>query len=625
MIDSFIEIRDLFNKIKDYNNEEDIYRELKYTFSKAEQLINQKNINEAEVLALCKQLQSIDNATVQTFVKMYLMLHGYDTEDSIIERDSFYYVAEDNTINESIDLLWKYRELYSKEDIARIWKQYLSNLRRGAFLPDPFRSHNNAPFDKSREDFFIDIIKDNDDILSYYFKFDLYCNSGIICKWIQEGDWSRFVKYISLTVTNNKGNKFNSTYVYKAIKRYMSDYIYRMETPDNIIFSTTITQQNIKQFQNALASISQIARETSLHSTITEFLLDTNAPSEIIRIIDYDETQESTEPMKELHDYINRFIDAKKYKHDNHNHEYIQILKKLYNVKLDWEIDYLIDDGCELNYTMALDEEISSFYFLYCLDAVSLKKMLIVTCIMNENITRGIELVNLLLTNVNNPQKDKYLQWTREAKMVISNIIRYFDPDSHGYKIRNIIVNENQIDILEQIINYAISSLPQLETTIETELNRLHEYLRPESKEEKYQKEILSDVEKIIEYSEEQQDYEKYDISTIAMKLMRTIKELYEQQRIDLICKIMTIFEENKYILAPLKYSTWMNVVSDYVLGESYYELYQMNPVIFEGYVSLESTNQYEIRKLEQNLVPFFSKQELVDFKEMINKYHGSI
>ena len=631
MIESFIEIKEILNNIQNYENEEDIYRELKFSFSKADQLINQNIIEEADVLALCKQLQSIDNATVQTFVKMYFILRGYNNGNDVSERNSFYCVSDDNTLNESIDLLWKYKELYTKEEIAGIWIQYLSNLKNGTFLPDPFHSHNNGPYDESREEYFVNIIKDNDEILSYYFKYDLANNRNIIRRWILEGDWDRFIKYVSLTVINYKtsriANSFDRTTIYRTLKGYMDDYLFRIETADNIIISTTINKQNIEPFQNALATITQIAIGTSaykvLYSFVKEFLINTSASSEILKIIGFDEAQESTDPINELHDYIYRFLNTKKYKHDNNNHEYIQILKQLYNVKIDWEIDSLIDDGCELNYTMALDDIISSFYFLYCLDVVRLKTMMIVACIMNDNLTRGIELVNLLITNVKDKRKNKYLSWSSEAKLVIANVIEYFDPESRGYILRNRNVSDNQKDILEQIIDYAVSIMPNLEISIDSELGKLQKYLHPKSEDDNLIEKIYSDVEIIISYSKHMNEYPSYEINTKAQNIIRSLKKLDEKNRIDIISKIMNLFEESKDILAPVKFYTYMNELNAYMIDEHYYSLYLMNPFLFEKFISLPNVNQYDIKAIKNKLTPFLSQKEAANLDAMINKYYN--
>lgn len=183
-----------------------------------------------------------------------------------------------------MDLLWLAREDISMKKLEAIWQNFVENIEENNLLPMPeeYEEEEAKEFANSKIGFFVNLIAENDQLLTKYFENDrgIFFKQCIFYKWIQDEEWEKISEYIvkSLMAFDDQNNKFDYGYM-NMLSPYMDgdltgEYMDRTDQWGRII--KIINESNIEKFVDALCKASAMTvgceNHEKYHKRIKEFV-----------------------------------------------------------------------------------------------------------------------------------------------------------------------------------------------------------------------------------------------------------------------------------------------------------------------------------------------------------------
>lgn len=129
-------------------------------------------------------------------------------------------------------------------------------------MPEEYEEEEAKEFANSKIGFFVNLIAENDQLLTKYFENDrgIFFKQCIFYKWIQDEEWEKISEYIvkSLMAFDDQNNKFDYGYM-NMLSPYMDgdltgEYMDRTDQWGRII--KIINESNIEKFVDALCKAS---------------------------------------------------------------------------------------------------------------------------------------------------------------------------------------------------------------------------------------------------------------------------------------------------------------------------------------------------------------------------------
>ena len=170
-------------------------------------------------------------------------------------------------------LLWVARNNLEQRILRDKWIKYLQNCNSEDILPyakDLFYDESDSALD-----FYVELAKNTDEVLNYYFsRTDFHIvGEEIIWSWVRDDDWERFIKYISRAIVNTPRNLYYQSRINEILEKYLYTYLgeYNSYTV-NYWGRERELHLKEKEFDEALQKISSLTMGCDSHKKYTMFL-----------------------------------------------------------------------------------------------------------------------------------------------------------------------------------------------------------------------------------------------------------------------------------------------------------------------------------------------------------------
>ena len=594
------------------------------------------------------KLKSIDDDYISAYVFLKLIILGYDGSNNPIELLEL--ARKYKFANEFIELIWKYREEIAIDEITRQWVFYLNEIESEQhILPAPNLSEEAINLRKeslfgtthsgiTQMEFFIPIMKNNDEILPLYFNTEDHIARTItndvakhlIYEWIVDEDWMRFVRYVSQAILNVKEDQFKYSQIMHILNRHCSLYFQEYYSDDNWSDygrkERIVTATNITEFTSALASVSAAtigcAKHNEFHETIKEFIQKANGNIDVLADVGFAEQAEVRTPEQRLKDYIHRFMQSGQYIHDDSSGEHERICKAISDEDSQSNSeDGSINHHLERAFNHAVNDEMTEFYFLHCNQAAGIKADMIEACIKKGCVERAIELVELLLRTANYEDFGARYSWSLDMKRVAEKLITAFKR-TEGMEWVNRDVTEEQSNAAAQLVERII---PQLQSKYANELRNSLNRMRPQSVDnEAYIEKIMQTVDVYTMFPKPWGKRSAKSLKEMSSDIREAFSVLSLKGRLDVITQILWKFQSAKEELTPVSFSDWMLTAARTFSDEQLFEFYLMNKPLFASWLETHPRD-YDINHLAEKLSLCCSHEEFLEFCNLVTSRHGFV
>lgn len=642
------------------------------------------------VIEFMQQLLGINDDRINAYVRISMVTLCYEDCDNAEELISL--ASEYKFAAEFIELLWMNREKMSSEEFASRWLFYLKGLdEEHPRVPSPdFQKEreqlrntyrlDGTQYNGSKMQFFVSLMKDNDEILPYYFNSVSNLGDYIIYSWIVDGDWDRFTRYVAQLLINTHEERYEYSRIKRLLDCYLDAYFYedyRDSTDEYGRSNKIVTDENLSEFEAALSSISAITVGSPLHDefheSIKEFMLKASGNLDALNNVGFDERIDERSPEQRLKDYIHSFLQSGEVVHDHSSGEYRRICDALreetsesYNhthrITIDISsvvkkalIDKLISEGTlseedrerflddtdngvkvtsddderesvdprlERDYAYALDDEIAKFYFMHSPYEYDRRTELLSACIKKNNVDRAIALIDMMASTKGNDGYSDLNGWGRQNMLTIMYLIREFD-----YSKKNSFAVESITDEMRQIVKQLVDRVwPSLPPKSQEELSEEVYRVSPAKDAlEEYIEQLLKDVDIYCTFPKPRGKGKAPEINRMSAKIHASFERLSRNGRLDIVEKIMLKFAAVRDVLRPVTYDTWMSTMIRELREDDVVKIYKNKPEIFEAWLESETLRNFEIYQVAQEIGSFCTRDEFMAFRNMVFSKKGFI
>ena len=400
---------------------------------------------------LLTELGESENDDVNTYVEIVKAINGiggsYDYEELL---DA---ALENRHPTEFFDLLWAARDDLDTDDLRDKWVEYVEDCEEDEVRPYNYIHEDEEDYDESKLKFYVDLEKDTDELLEYYFnRPNIYdVEKGVIWTWIEDGDWERFTKYIAQVVMCTPEENFE----WSSVRRELDDYMeatfydeYRDSTDHYGRSYRELMHKQSAKFAQALSQISAITvgceAHDSFHEFVKNYIQKQSGSLDTLKSVGFDDEVETRSAEERLKEYVHDFLMSGEEVHGNRTTKYSLIedamREELYGsgggnthtVTIDIsgmlakalgvefpdssdddveEEEKEVDQELERDYRLALDDEIAEFYFQHFPQEYMRRKDLISACVRKGDVGRAIELIDLMAETKGNEGYEELNGW----------------------------------------------------------------------------------------------------------------------------------------------------------------------------------------------------------------------
>lgn len=631
---------------------------------------------------LLRELLALDHEKIQAYAQVLLVKCGY--EDYADTEELLDITIEHKLSTEFMHFLWERRNELTTEDIVSKWLEYINQRGENDCLPSPeFERIEDESYAGSKQEFFVNLLKENDEILQYYFNSLCYLGEILIYEWISNGDWDRFTRYCAQILINMHEEHLEYSNFWRELDTYLSAYFYNEYSDSTDRFGRSyklITKNNLMTFQTALANISAIAVgskcQPDFHENIKVFMEKSSGNIDAINNAGFEDVVDDRTAEEKFKDYVRKFLQSGELVHnDSFNSEYKRIrdavrddLRKqkdesgsdTHTIKIDISglvkkavFERLLKEGkvtedmrdaffdndeanakiepqdesekididLEHNYLYALDDEICEFFFLHCLRDYHTKAELISACIKKADISRAIELVDLMLTTERYEDYAEPNSWSSNIRMVCTSLITDYDRNGRlSWRCKD--VTDEQVANVVNLMNRIMPHLPQRDAeTVKTELLKIDSTA---SDNDDYVTDILQQVQDYTTYPRPRGKGNAQSVNRMSQNIHNSFELLARMGRLDVISKIITRFAEVKDVLAPVQFDTWISHLVRSLSDEDFYTVYKTNREVFEAWAD-SKPRDWDLTSVAEKLGKTCSHSEFIEFRNMLFARCGAI
>lgn len=203
------------------------------------------------------------------------------------------------------------------DDLRDKWVEYVQDCDEDEVRPYNYINEDEEDYEESKLKFYVDLEKDTDELLEYYFnRPNLYdVEKGDIWAWIETGDWDRFIKYLAQTVMCTPEESFD----WSSVKRELDDYM-RASFYDDYMDSTDhygrsyrdLMREHSGEFADALSKISAITVGCDSHESFHEFIKDyiqkQSGNLDALKAVGFDDEVDTRTAEDRLKEYVHDFL-----------------------------------------------------------------------------------------------------------------------------------------------------------------------------------------------------------------------------------------------------------------------------------------------------------------------------
>lgn len=582
------------------------------------------------VIDFMQQLLEINDDRINAYVRISMVTLCYEDCDNAEELISLAF--EYKFAAEFIELLWMNHEKMSSEEFAGRWISYLKELdEEHPRIPSPdFQKEreqlrntyhlDGTQYNGSKMQFFVSLMKDNDEILPYYFNSVSDLGDYIVYSWIVDGDWDRFTRYVAQILINTHEDRYEYSQIKRLLDCYLDAYFYdeyRDSTDDFGRSHKIVTDKNLSEIEVALSSISAITVGAPLHDefheTVKEFMLKASGNLDALNNVGFDEHIDERSPEQRLKDYIHSFLQSGEVIHDNISGEYRRICDAICES---------VDSQLERDYTYALDDEIAKFYFMHNPYEIDRRTELLSACIKKDNVDRAIALIDMMVSTKDNDGYNDLNGWGRQNMLTIKYLIREFDySKKNSFGVESI--TDEMRQVVKQLIDRVWSSLPpKSQEELSEEIYRVD----PAKDDfEDYIEKLLKDVDVYCTFPKPRGKGKAPELNRMSAKIYDSFDRLSLNGRLDIVEKIMLKFAAVREVLRPVTYDIWISAMIRGLRKDDVVKIYKNKPEIFEVWLESKNLRNFEIYQVAQAIGNFCTKDEFMSFKNMVFSKKGFI
>lgn len=617
----------------------------------------QANENVAKARGFLHELASSENEEINLLVKLFMAVKGIKDVDNF---DLLFAIAIEYKCSvEFFDLLWMAKDHYSQEDLRGKWIEYVENCDENDIRPYNYLYNDEEDYSISKSKFYIDIEKDAEALLDYYFGcFNIYdLEIGIIWTWVEEEKWELFIKYVSLVVMNTSEQSFGRSAIKRCIETYMESCFFDEYRDSTDRFGRSykkLMQSRKKAFSTALSKISMISVgcdcHDSYHAFVKEYIQKLNGNLDVLNELGFEENVENRSAEERLKDYVHDFLMSGTLVHSQNSNQYSIITKALreevyrqqggnhftvyvnINSPLQVQGDGIsslsdepkeeADESLEQAYRLALDDEIAEFYFAHFPSECTKRTELLAACIQKNDVNRAIELIDIMARTKGNPGYEELNGWGRQNMLTIKYLIKKFDFTNKDRWDAKDITDEMR-QVAKQLVYQMI---PYLSETGKKEIKEDLYRINPDADDsEEYIAQLLADAKVYSTFPKPSGKGSVPNINHMSGKFRQCFERLSKMGRLDIVEQIMTKFSSVKDILGPVTYDTWISFMARGLTAEDLLKVYRNNSEIFESWLEMDEVQVGDIRLVADKLSEKCTRKEYITFRNIVISQKGYI
>ena len=579
-----------------------------------------------EVSEFLNELGATGNYAIDTFVIIVKAINEIEEPDDYNE---LFDVARDERYAvEFFDLLWAARNEFDIDNLRDKWIEYIEDIDETEVMPWNYIREECDNYNESKLKFYVDMEKEADELLERYFsRFSLYdVEQGVVWAWIEEDDWDRFAKYLSMTLMNTSGESFD----YCSLKRTLDDFM-RASMYDDSCDSTDgydrsyrdLMKGKKKPFADALAKISAIAvgceAQEDYHIFIKDYIQKASGNVEALQQAGFADTVETRSAFERLKDYIHEFLQSGELTHNAFNTKYRSIQSAL-NDEINKNYDYR--KNADRDYEYACDDEIAEFYFQHSPQEYHERTSMLSACIKKNDINRAIELIDMMADTEDNPGYDELNGWGRQNMLAIKYLI-----DEYEYKDEDDWRSEGITDEMREVAKQLVyRMMPHLPEKSQEELKTDLYKIDPKDEDaDEYIEQLLEDAIVYSTFPKPRGKGGAPNINRMSDEFIHCFERLSKMGRLDVVAEIMSKFAAVRDVLKPVTFESWMSFMARGLRRGDMVKIYRYNKEIFEVWLENDELRDWDIRNVAEGFADGCTRQEFMEFRNLVISHKGKV
>lgn len=630
--------------------------------------------NEDTAAELLSELGQSENDDVNTYVEIIKAISGiggsFDYEELL---DA---ALENKHPTEFFDLLWIAREDVSREDLRDKWVEYVEGCAEDEVRPYNYIDEDEGDYEQSRLKFYVDLEKDTDELLGYYFKrSNLYdIEKGVIWTWIEDGDWERFTRYIAQVVMCTPEDNFDWSSIRCELNDYAEATFYDEYEDSTDQFGRSyreLMKKRSREFAEALSQISAITvgcdAHESFHEFIKGFIQKQSGSLDILKSVGFNDEVETRSAEERLKEYVHDFLMSGEEVHGNRTTKYSLIedalreelygsrggnvqditgilakklreelvgtlreeLAKTLGVELDDSSDedkeeIEIDQELERNYRLAQDDEIAEFYFKHFPQEYMKRRDLISACVRKGDVSRAIELIDMMAETKGNKGYEELNGWGRQNMLTMMYLIDEYEYGKEDHWDTKKDITDEMRETVKQLVYRMMPHLSQ-KATAELKEEALYK-IDPASEDiDEYITRLLEDADVYTTFPKPRGKGGAPNINRMSSQFMQCFEQLSKMGRLDIVAEIMGKFATVHDILKPVAYSTWMSSMARELKSGDMIKVYHLNREIFEAWLDDDNLRNQDILSVARGIADGCTRAEFIDFRNLVISRKGKV
>ena len=525
-------------------------------------------------------------------------------------------------------------------------------------MPWNYIRNDSESYDDSKLKFYVEIEKNSDELLERYFnRASLYdVEEGVVWTWIEEEDWERFSKYLSMTLMNTSEDSFEYSSLKRTIEEFMNACSY-----DDSYYSTDHYERNYgdlmngkqQAFLDALAKISAISvgceAQEDFHEFIKGFIQKNSGNLDALNKMGFDDVVETRSGEERLKEYVHEFLQSGELVHETRvtkysmimdaihdeiygdrkggNHVTVSIdISKMILKSLGQEVDdeeEEVDLQLESDYRLASDDEIAEFFFQHCPREYNECESLIAACVKKNDINRAIELIDMMADTEDNDGYDERNGWGRQNMLTIMYLIREFEynDDEDSWRGRNI------TDEMRQNVKQLVyRMMPHLPIESQEELKKDLYKIDPKDEDaDEYIAQLLEDATVYTTFPKPRGKGGAPNINRMSDEFIHCFERLSKMERLDVVAEIMSKFAAVRDVLKPVTFDSWMSFMARGLRSRDMVKIYRYNKELFEVWLENDNLRDWDIRQVAEGFAEGCTRQEFMEFRNLIISHKGKV
>lgn len=617
---------------------------------------NSENADAAEELLY--NLGESENYAINGFVKLMKALNGIGEVDDYDEL--FEIVKEFKYSVEFYDLLWIARSEYDEEELQEKWIEYVEECDDSDIRSYGYMYEDEENYEISKLKFYVDLEKDANELLSYYFNRSTISDveQGVMWAWIEEENWDSFAQYVSLSIMAVSEEFFERSEIYRFLKQFMDCCFYDdgFDRTDNYGRSyKELMKSRTEMFAECLSKISAICigceSHENYHELLKEFLKKLNGNLDILNEFGFEETVDTRNAEERLKDYVHDFLESGKLVYDKKSTKYTLIQDALsdeiyvhshrgantYTCTVNINLSVSIESGkieavkneekrenpqLEQTYRLAKDDEIAEFYFQHFPSEYNKRQEMLTACIKKNDVNRAIELIDMMAETKGNPGYEEANGWGRQNMLTIKYLIQTFD-----YTKADRWDGKDITDEMRQVAKQLVyRMLPYLSVKAEEEIKEDLYRIDPEKDDiDEYIEQLLEDADVYTTFPKPRGKGGAPNINRMTDEFRNCFERLSQMGRLDVVAQIMLKFAAVKNVLKPVTFDRWVSFMARDLNNNDLVKVYHNNPEIFEAWLEMESLRDWDIRRVASYFGEGCTRAEFTSFRNMVISHKGMV